>query len=223
MAQTIYRLAEQVLSLIEGGDPSVASSISLNEIKISCGQVINQLLKTEYLGANMKLGETIPNASVIARYDQNVVSQYGNGASKTTLPVKPLMLPRNIGVWSIYVPDEPDKEFIPLQMGQSSLLKSQLMINNLLGQVGYEVRGKDVYFTKDLTNGGNNTYVTIELVIMDIAQYGDYDILPIPPELEWQVVQEVYQLYITQPIADKVVSATTKEEKNVPIKQQSQS
>jgi hypothetical protein len=58
---------------------------------------------------------------------------------------------------------------------------------------------------------------------MDISQYGDYDVLPVPPEMEWQVVQEVYKLYITQPIADKVVSSTSKEEKNTPINQQTQS
>ena len=51
-AITIYRLSEQILSLIEGGDPKAASSISINEIKISCGQVINNILKTEYFGVD---------------------------------------------------------------------------------------------------------------------------------------------------------------------------
>ena len=41
---TIYRLSEQVLALIEGGDLKAASSISINEIKIACGQVINNIL-----------------------------------------------------------------------------------------------------------------------------------------------------------------------------------
>ena len=66
---TIYRLSEQALALIEGGDVKAASSISINEIKIACGQVINNLLKTEYFGVNLKLGEVIPNGSVLALYD----------------------------------------------------------------------------------------------------------------------------------------------------------
>ena len=53
-AITLYRLAEQILSLTEGGDLKSASSISINEIKISCGQVINNILKTEYFGVNLK-------------------------------------------------------------------------------------------------------------------------------------------------------------------------
>jgi hypothetical protein len=220
---TIYRLAEQAYSLIEGGDPGAASSISFNEIKISCGQVINQLLRTDYLATNFKLGEIIPNQSVVARYDNIPVTQLSNGTSKAVLPIKPLTLPRNMGVWSIYTPEDPYQEFIPLQMGQSSLLRSQLMINELLGQVGYETRGIDVYFTKDITQGGQATTVDMELVVMDISQYGDYDVLPVPPDMEWQIIQEVYKLYITQPLADKVVSATSKEEKNIPLNQQSQS
>lgn len=227
MAQTIYKLAEQAYSLIEGGDPGVASSISLNELKISVGQVINQKLRIDYFNAGLKLGEAIPNSTVIAKYDNILVTQNGTGKSKATLPVKPLSLPRNMGVWSIYIPDEPDKEFIPLQMGQSSLLRSQLMINDLLGQVGYEVRGLDIYFTKDLTqissitiSGVRFTYINVELAILDVSKYGDYDILPVPPEMEWEIVQDVYRLYISQPTADKIVSATAKEDKGTPLRQQ---
>lgn len=222
MAQTIYRLAEQIYSLIEGGDPGVASSISLNELKISVGQVINQRLRIDYFNSGLKLGEAIPNNAVIAKYDNILVSQYGNSQSKIKLPAKPMMLPRNMGVWSIYMPDEPEKEFIPLQMGQSNLLRSQLLLNDLLGQVGYEVRGLDVYFTKDITTKVP-VYVNVELAIVDISNYGDYDILPVPPEMEWEIVQEVYKLYITQPTADKVVSPTAKEEKGLPLNQQEQS
>lgn len=220
MAQTIYRLAEQILSLIEGGKAGVASSISNNEIKISIGQVLNQKLRIDYFNTGLKLGEAIPNTAVIAKYDNIPVVKYGS-TSKSTLPIKPLSLPRNMGVWSIYMSEDPSVEFIPLQMGQSNLLKSQLMINDLLGQVGYEVRGLDVYFTKDITKP-SGTSVNMELSIMDISNYGDYDILPISPEMEWEVVQEVFKMYMAEPIADKVVSATSKEQKGTPIDKQNQ-
>ena len=220
MAQTIYRLAEQIFALIEGGKPGAASSITTNEIKISIGQVLNQKLRIDYFNTGYKLGEVIPNNTVIAKYDNIPVVKYGN-VSKATLPVKPLMLPRNMGVWSIYMAEDTSKEFIPLQMGQSNLIKSQLMINDLLGQIGYEVRGLDIYFTKDISTR-QGTSVNVELAIMDISNYGDYDVLPIPPEMEWEIVQEVFKMYIQEPIADKVVSATAKEQKNIPIDQQNQ-
>lgn len=220
MAQTIYRMAEQILNLIEGGKSGVASSISMNEIKISIGQVLNQKLRIDYFNTGLKLGEAIPNTAVIAKYDNIPVAKYG-ATSKAKLPVKPLSLPRNMGVWSIYMSDDPSIEFIPLQMGQSNLLKSQLMINDLLGQVGYETRGLDVYFTKDITKPSGTT-VNMELSIMDINNYGDYDILPIAPEMEWEIVQEVFKMYMAEPVADKIVSATSKEQKGIPIDKQTQ-
>ncbi len=140
---TIYRLAESCLSLIEGGDLKTASSLSLNEIKIACGQVINTLLKVEYLTVNASLGETIPNGSVLGLYE-GIAVETSNGKSQCTLPIKPLKLHRNMGIWAVYpryTTDsnyDYDKEFIPLQMGQGGLIKSQPLFNDLLGQVGYE-------------------------------------------------------------------------------------
>ena len=219
---TLYRLAEQSFNLIEGGDPSAASSISFNELKIACAQVINQLLKVDYFQTNAAMRETIPNGSVLGLYEGISVSQATVGKSKATLPVKPLKLPRNMGVWSIFQTSKPDQEFIPLQMGQGALIKSQPMINNLLGQVGYEVFGNQVIFTADLTQLMPGETLSMRLAILDANEYGDWDILPLPPEFEWQVITEVYKMYSTQPIPDKVVDATAKEQKGNPINKQTQ-
>lgn len=225
--QTIYRLAEQIFSLIEGGNPGAASSISFNELKIAAGQVINQILKVEHFSINEKMAEKIPNGSVLGLYEGILVTQ-SNGKSKATLPIKPLKLPRNMGIFAIYPKYilggdyEYDKEFIPLQMGQAGLLKSQPLISNILGQVGYENYGLEVVFTKDIKGLFPDVVLAMRLAIMDISQYGDWDILPILPEQEWQVIQEVVKLYSGQPVAGKVVDATAKEDKGIPLKQQAQ-
>jgi len=224
---TIYRLAEQCFSLIEGGNPSVGSSISFNELKIACGQVINSLLKVDYLSINTKMGESIPNGTVLALYEDISVSTWNN-KSKAVLPIKPMKLPRNMGVWAIYpkytaIGDyELDKEFIPLQMGQGGLLKSQLQISDLLGQVGYEVFGDSIIFTKNIKELFPEVTLAMRLAIMDISQYSDYDMLPILPEMEWSVITEVYKMFSTQPLPDKLVDSTVKENKNVPLNQQKQ-
>ncbi len=225
--QTIYRLAEQVLSLVEGGDPKAASSISIPEIKIACGQVINAILKTDYLTVNGSLNEVIPNGSVLGLYEGiEVISS--NGKSQATLPIKPLKLPRNMGVWAVYPKYttssnyDYDNEFIPLQMGQGALIKSQPLFNDLLGQVGYECFGEKLYFTKDIKSLFPDVVLAMRLVIMDIAQYGDYDMLPLPPEYEWEVLKQVYQMYSTQPIPDKTVDATVAENKGILPNQQKQ-
>jgi len=225
---TIYRLAEQALKLIEGGTRAAGSSLTFNEVKIACGQVINSLLKTEYLSINSKIGETIPNGTTLGLYEGIDVVSY-NGKSKASLPVKPIKLPRNMGIWAIYPKYdslgsyELDKEFIPLQMGQGALIKSQPLISDLMGQVGYENFGMDLIFTKDLKTLYPNIKLAIRLAIMDISLYGDFDALPILPEQEWQVIQEVYKIYATQVVPDKLVDPTVEEAKNIPTSQQKSS
>lgn len=274
-AVTIYRLAEQAIKLIEGGTRAAGSSLTFNEVKIACGQVINSLLKTDYLTVNSAMKETIPNGTTLGLYEGIDVFSY-NGKSRATLPIKPLKLPRNMGIWAIYpgyvdcsntdtpsskggiskasineisifvppskdqtgigievgtkyqeftcpVTYELDKEFIPLQMGQGALIKSQPLINDLMGQVGYENFGMDVIFTKDLKTLFPNIKLAMRLAIMDISMYGDYDPLPILPEQEWQVIQEVYKIYATQVVPDKLVDPTVEESKNIPTSQQKSS
>ena len=220
---TRYRLAEQIFGIIEGGDPGAASSISINELIISVGQVINTKQKAEYFDRNVPMGESIPNGTVLGLYQSVAVVQDGTGYSKATLPIKPLNLPRNMGVWSVYPSGQPEDEFIPLQMGQNNLLRSQPMINDLLGQGGYETLGATLRFTQDLTNGGTvSPTVDMRLAVLDMDQYDDYTMLPIPPEWEWDIIKEVYGLYTTQPIPDKVVDSTTKELIKVPVNDQRQ-
>ncbi len=225
---TIYRLSEEILKMLSGGDIQAATNITQNEIKISIGQVINQLLKVEYFSINGKMNEAIPNGSVLGYYEGIDVTSW-NGKSISTLPIKPLKLPRNMGVWAIYPKFdnisnyELDKEFIPLQMGQGGLLKSQPMINDLLGQFGYECFGDKIVYTKDLTSMFPQIKVAMRLAIMDISQYGDYDMLPILPEQEWQVKQEVLKLYSTVGIADMLTDSTSKQQQNVPLRDQKQS
>lgn len=220
---TPYKLSEQVVKLLQGYTPGEASSVSFNEIKLAIGQVISKLLKIDYLQANLKMGEFIPNGGVLAQYDNIQVRSTGNGKSEATLPIKPMKLPRGMGVYSVWIDGQYDNEFIPVQMGQLRLLKSQPLINDLLGQIGYEVNGMKWVFTKDLTELYPNKTISTNMVVMDISQYGDFDALPILPEQEWDVVKEVYSMYSNKPIPDKLVDPLVKESKGIPTIQQKQS
>ncbi len=225
---TIGRISEEILKMLSGGDIQAATNISQNEIKISIGQVINQLLKVDYFSINAKMNEAIPNGSVLGLYEDIEVTSW-NDKSVSVLPIKPLKLPRNIGVFAIY-PKYHDKdnyhldnEFIPLQMGQGGLLKSQPMINDIMGQVGYECFGDSIVYSKDLVTIFPDIKVAMRLAIMDISKHGDWDLLPILPEMEWQVKQEVIKLYSGVGTADMLVDATSKQQQDIPLTGQKQS
>lgn len=220
---TLYRISEEIMRIIAGGNPAIASKVHINEVKIAVGQVANALLKTEYLQVNLPTGEVIPDGCMTGLYENCLVTKWGN-KSRAQLPITPIKLPRGMGVWSVFPPGDPDSEYIPLQWGQAGLLQSQPLINDLLGQIGYNAPGDGtVVFTKDLTLPNIPVYVSMRLVVMDISQYGDYDILPLLPEMEFQIKQEVVKMYLGEPVADKLVDPSTKEQRGVPVTQQNQS
>ena len=65
MATTLYRIAEECLKALSGGNIAGASNISLGEMKISICQVANQLLKVEHFSVNEKMAEKIDNGAVL--------------------------------------------------------------------------------------------------------------------------------------------------------------
>jgi hypothetical protein len=218
---TIARLAEECMRIIYGGNVPDAGKVSPEEVKIACGQVANNLLKTEYFQVNAPAGEMIPNGAVLGLY-LNIPIQQWKDRSRAKLPIKPMKLPRGMGVYSVFPNDDPGSEYIPIELGQANLLKSQPMLSDLLGQVGYEAFDDYVYFTRDLTLPNQTLYCGMRLVILDISLYGDWDLLPVTPEIEWEIKKQVTQMFALEPPADKLVDPGTKELKGVPVKEQNQ-
>lgn len=224
---TIYRISEEITKIVNGGRVGAAATVNIPRVKIVVGQIINSLLKTEYFSLNLKTGEVIPNGTVLALYE-NIEVFTSNGKSQATLPIKPIKLPLNMGVWAVYPKYETsgnyeyDKEFIPLQMGQGGLIKSQPLFNDLLGQVGYETFGDRLVFTKDIKSYFPNVVLSMRLAIMDISQYGDFDTLPLLPEQEIEVKMQAIKFFSQEPIADMVVDVTSDQNKGVPPNQQKQ-
>lgn len=220
---TIGRLAEEIQRIIVGGNPTIASKVHPAELKLAIGQAANALLKTELLQVNLPTGEMIPDGAMTGLYENVLVEKWQN-KSRAKLPITPLKLIRGMGVYSVFPPGDPDSEYIPLQWGQAGLLQSQPLINNLLNQIGYTPVGDGtIVFTRDLTLPNTLVYVSMRLVIMDVSQYGDYDILPLLPEMEFQIKQEVVKMYLGEPVADKLVDPSVKEQRGTPVTQQNQS
>lgn len=223
-ASTLYGIGEECLRIISGGNIPDATKVDIEDVKLSVAEVCNSLLKIEHFQINEKMGESIPNGTVLGLYENIVVSKWKN-VSQAMLPVKPLKLKRNMGVFSVFDPENRAFEYIPMQMGQWALLQSQPLINDLLGQCGYENFGMQILFSKDISSGdaASPTLVSMRLAILDASQYGDYDPLPILPEQVWQIKKEVCAMYGAEIVADKVIDPGRKELKGIPINQQTQS
>lgn len=201
MATTKKKISEQVQRMLKG-NPIISARVHINDIKLLIEQVSNQLLKADFFSVNMPDGDTIPNNCMIYSYDQIPVTTYKTTKSKCTLPSMPVSLPRNMGVLHVSKTDAIDEPFVPIPSSLYGIVKTQDLLGDLSGLIGYEVVGKDIIFTKNLPGLSINN-VFIRLVGMDMSQVTDYDILPLSSDMEAQVVQTVYNILVQTPPADK--------------------
>jgi hypothetical protein len=198
---TKKQISDSVLYKIYGGVPDSGGPVDERDVWFALEDKVNSLFKLQHFSVNLPSGGTIPDGLHLATYEDVVVSRTSNERSSCTLPVTPVSLPRNMGINEITpvlnINESGDKilgnPVIPLQSGQAFLLKADTLLNDLMGQFGYEVYGKTIRFTKDLTTYGI-TKVDMKLLVFEISQYGVTDELPIPAdylsEIEDELIRE---------------------------------
>lgn len=193
-------LSDQVRFFLKGGYPDIAMATQEEDVYKRIEQVLNAMYKSEQFTQNLPGGETIPNNLVLATYEDVAVTSISN-YSKATLPAMPITLPRNAGINEIRPILSKRGEdriygnpMIPLQAGQNYLLQADSLLNDLMGQSGYEVNGRTIIFTNDITKFGIST-VTMKLVVFDMSQYSETDILPVPSDAENEIIQQVISFF----------------------------
>ena len=168
--------------------------IDIREVMLLVSQAINKILKLE-VAESFKAGLVdIPKCSLI-QYTASVTADAPNNRSSITLPVIPLTLPLDMGIWSISASNAAMTPYIPIP-SQDVLVFQGANLSYLEGQIGYYVQGKKVFFTKDLTLAGNGSIssVIINILASDFSQFADNDMLPISPEVESAVITEVLNI-----------------------------
>jgi hypothetical protein len=179
-----------------GAVGALKSTIDRREIFPLINQVANELLSTVMM-ASIKVGDLSVPSSIVATYN-NVAVATEHGRYFVTIPVYPLILPRNMGVYSI-VPQTGTPPaltdgipFIPItQEDWDVLMTTDINDTGMLeGQVAFYVEGRKAFFTKNPTV----TTVKLKLLISDPNLIGDTDPYPITPELEAMLVLRVLDI-----------------------------
>jgi hypothetical protein len=207
MASCLRILAEQVLYMLKGGDPSTGASVELADIKTYIAQLVNGKIKAAYYGEVMAAGDRTPHACVIATYEGLEVESYKE-FSRVTLPVTPVALPKNMGLWAVRGTDDPlgIAQFIPIPAGQFTMYKKEPLLSDILAQIGYEQKGRHLIFVKDIkASSPAINAVDVEMVVYDTTAQDEYAPLPIPADMEPQLVQEAFQFFSNQRPPDKLV------------------
>lgn len=196
MATTKYILAEQIQRLyaryLDKNNPS--DVIDIREVKLLVNQSINKVLKLQ-VAESFKAGLVdVPKCNLIEYTVSAVIADTPNNRSYITLPVIPLTLPMDMGIWSITPLSGAMTPYIPIP-AQDVLVFQGANLSYLEGKIGYYLQGKRVYFTKDITSAANGSVssVLVNLVVSDLSKFTDTDMLPISPEVESAIIDDVLQ------------------------------
>lgn len=187
-------ISDSVLYKLSGGVPDVNFPVDERDIWVEIEKRINAAFKIHHFDTTLNIGESIPEAAMIATYENVAVTSFGE-KSKSTLPITPINLPKNMGIFQVYDPNYPDMPFIPLQRGQRGLLRTDELLNDTLGLISYEPKNNVIIYNRDITVF-NIPIVTMELCVLDISQYGINDELPIPSDYQAQLEDDLIKAFI---------------------------
>lgn len=193
---TRLSLAEQIQRQYKraiGSEENIKDVIDRREIYPLINQVTNELLSV-VINAGVQNGNMVIPSSAIATYNNNEVKSE-HGRYYVSIPVHPMILPRNMGVYSI-VPQSGSPlvdgtPYIPITQEDWDLL-SVSDVNDagmLEGQTAFYVEGRKAYFTKQPTS-----VVKIKLVISEPSLIGDNDPYPVTPEIESSLITRVLDI-----------------------------
>jgi hypothetical protein len=201
-------ISDQILLRLYGGYRDTNAPVDERDIWRALEELINTVLKSQHFSQTLPSGETIPENLMIGIYENVATISTTTGKSKAVLPITPISLPRNLGIYQIYDSQHPDSPFIPLLAGQKALLKTDALLSDLLGQVSYEPKGTTIIFNKDLPLYGISS-ITMELIVMDISLYGINDILPIPADYTAGIIEQLMTIFSAVVAEDAEVNPYT--------------
>lgn len=197
MAVTKRIIADAVLFRLAEGFPNVQGSVQKQDIYFAMEQKINAKFRMRQF-ENLQGGETIPDGLTMATYEGVAVTSVGD-KSKSVLPVMPISLTRNMGVFDIR---NNGNSFIPLMPGQTNLLRVDSLLNSLLNQVAYEPKGTTIYYNTDITLLGYTT-VDMDLIVTDVLSLSETDLLPIPADYSDELTTELFAQFSPKPTSIK--------------------
>lgn len=193
---TKYILAEQIQRLyarfLDKNNPS--DVIDIREVKLLVNQSLNKVLKLQ-VAESFKAGMIdVPKCNLMQYSNAAVVQDSANSRAYVTLPAIPLNLPMDMGIWSVTPNSGAMTPYIPIP-AQDMLVFQGTNLGYLEGKIGYYVQGKRIYFTKDITLVANGSVsgVTVNLLVSDFSQLTDNEMLPISPEVESTIIDDVLQ------------------------------
>lgn len=184
------KIAEQVQRIyarFKGERENTKPIFDLRELYEIINQAINRRVVVETKQGFSEGDISVPPCSVI---EYTLMPTQDGTQSYVDLPVYPVRLPLDIGVYLVFDENDRMNPFIPLP-NQIFSLMSGTLISALEQKTGYFLEhGKRLRFTTD-KSGGN---ITAQILVSDLSALAVTDPLPISADHEILVIQDVLQV-----------------------------
>lgn len=197
MSITLRKLAQEVIRIESGGDPSNDSQLSEAYIILMARQACNKVLQAKIYE---KLNEDDRSTLhlMLATYTVTVAGDSPN--KYITLPDFYMSLPFNKGLHAIATVEDPTNFFIPRH--NPSVSRTLPCADLEPGQYSYWTKGMKVYFDGDEVDFG---VVLVDLVVAAPDNVAADDALPIYPDQQADVILLTRQMLSNRPVQDKIL------------------
>jgi hypothetical protein len=199
MSTTKYKLADQALRILSGGDITNATDTQIREMMVAVSQARDFLVRQDVWNLIQGVdsfdipGEYITTYEVEVKYDEKYDIMYSK------LPAKYLNLPRNLGVYSVSLAKDMWNAFIPVSPNFRSLYRG-LGASGLEDRIGYWISDRKVYF-QGMDQSDNIGNVSMRLIVASNEIDDEDEVFPIPADKELEVVKLAIDLYAPQKAA----------------------
>jgi hypothetical protein len=194
MSTTKYKLADQALRILSGGDVQNATDTQIREMMIAVSQARDYLVRQEVWMLIQQADVFDVPGEYITTYDDVQVKwddKYKIMYSK--LPAKYLNLPRNLGVYSVSLTEDMWNAFVPVSPNFRSLYNG-LGASSLESRIGYWVERGKIFF-QGMDKSDNIGDVSIKLIVASNEIDDEDEVFPIPADKEMEVVKLALEMY----------------------------
>lgn len=194
---SLRKIAQEVIRLESGGDPSNDSQLDEAYIILMIRQASNKFLQGKIFE---RLNEDDRSGLQLMTVTYTVDVQGENPNKYIDLPEFYMNLPFNKGLAAIAPVEDPTNFFIPRH--NPSVSRTLPCADLEPGQYSYWSKGLKAYFDGDQVDFGK---VLVDLVVASPDSVGADDSLPIYPEQQFDLIMLVRQMLANQPIQDKIL------------------
>ena len=199
---TKKKIAAQVIRLLSGGNPTKDSNLNEKYIMEEVGQVAHKLIKGEYYELKNAFDEPLQHTYIATYTNITVTNDTQRQRNYALLPARPMHLPGGLGIQEVSpYTGKPaiDVPMIPLMPHEISLFRGlNTGMEIFKDSWCWEPDRDRVWFTEmndETLIDKSITAVEMKLAVIDPAQVGETDELPVCPEMEIDIIREVLALH----------------------------